>query len=151
MSLHCFLPSLRSSLPFFPRLRYASFLFTSYGKTWKQQYLFPISDRRREILRISCAHFSDSFHRRGKDFKEQASRRRDEGRKNIERSRVQTKINVIMCIAVPFDFFKIIKGKIKLKVIGKGVIIWANIEMFERLTSTSGEDTNFCLRSYEMK
>jgi len=38
----------------------------------------------REILRISCAHFSDSFHQRGKDFKEQASHRRDEGRKNIE-------------------------------------------------------------------
>ena len=48
-------------------------------------------------------HFSDSFHRTEKDFKEQASHRRDEGRKNIDRSRVESRRIIIPCIAEPFD------------------------------------------------
>lgn len=46
---------------------------------------------------------ADSFHRTEKDFKEQASHRRDEGRKNIDISRVESRIIIIPCVSEPFD------------------------------------------------
>lgn len=100
---HCYALMCSSWLP--SCLRYASFGLTNNRQTWMQQYLFPITGRRREILRLSCVHFSDSFHRTEKDFKEQASHRRDGGRKNIDRSRVESRRIIIPCTAEPFDLW----------------------------------------------
>ena len=52
---------------------------------------FPIPDLRRRILRISCAHFLDSFRLKGKGIMGQASHRNEEERKSTElKDRVET-------------------------------------------------------------
>lgn len=113
-SVHCFLSSLRFALLFFP-LVFGMLLFVlQITEKRENNSIFLIADRRREILRISCAHFSDSFRRTGKDFKEQASHRRDEGRKSIERWREKTrrKMNGLPPHSNAVWFVKLWKGNL---------------------------------------